>query len=377
MSKIRIKLIFNGRFPSEKADSLFAVLDARSFASEGVSVEVVVPRRFGHKKDPFEFYGIKEKIELKYLPVIDLYFLPLPKSFAYFVGILSFSLSCFVYAIFSSDQNDIFYSNEILPIFPISFLRKTFYEMHDYPESKKGFFGMMIRRISKILIHNSWKTKKAIEEFGLNPNKIITLPNAVSLKEFDIATNKEQARNILNLPLNKKIVVYTGHFYSWKGVDLLALAGQDLSQYEFYFVGGNPKSVLEYKAKFTSPNLHFLGYRPHKEIPIWQKSADCLVIPNTAKEDISKYYTSPMKLFEYMASGVPIVASSIPSIMEIVSEKEVTFFEPDNKESLKDKIVRVLQDIEGMRELTTNARNKVQNYTWEKRAKKIIKFIYE
>jgi glycosyltransferase involved in cell wall biosynthesis len=155
------------------------------------------------------------------------------------------------------------------------------------------------------------------------------------------------------------------------------LAGQDLSQYEFYFVGGNPKSVLEYKAKFTSPNLHFLGYRPHKEIPIWQKSADCLVIPNTAKEDISKYYTSPMKLFEYMASGVPIVASSIPSIMEIVSEKEVTFFEPDNKESLKDKIVRVLQDIEGMRELTTNARNKVQNYTWEKRAKKIIKFIYE
>jgi glycosyltransferase involved in cell wall biosynthesis len=54
---------------------------------------------------------------------------------------------------------------------------------------------------------------------------------------------------------------------------------------------------------------------------MWQKAADALVLPNTAKEDISKYYTSPMKLFEYMASRRPIVATNIPSITEIINEE--------------------------------------------------------
>lgn len=377
MFNSRIKLIFNGRFPSEKADSLFAILDAKSFAKAGLEIEMLVPRRLDRKGDPFEFYGVEKSFVVKYLPVFDLYFLPIPKTLAYFIGIVSFSLSCFVYGLFFSRKNDIFYSNEIIPIFPLTCFRKTFYEMHDYPESKKTLFGIMLRMISKILIHNSWKTKKAIEEFNLNAERIITLPNAVSLQEFDISIDKNVARNKLQLPINKKIVVYTGHFYSWKGVDLMASVAQNLSQYEFYFIGGNPKAVTEYQSKFNSQNLHFLGFKPHKEIPLWQKCADCLVLPNTAKEDISKYYTSPMKLFEYMASRVPIVASSIPSIMEIVSQNEVIFFEPDNEKSLSEKIELALNNIQICEKLVKNARMKVEQYTWEMRAQKIIDFINE
>ncbi len=374
---MKIKLIFNGRFPSEKADSLFAILDAKSFVEKGVDVEIIVPRRLGRKSDAFGFYSLADFCKIKYLPIIDLYFLPIPKFISYFVGIGSFAISCLLYAIFNSRNDEYFYSNEIIPLYPVSFIRKTFYEMHDYPESKKGLFAFMIKRMNKILIHNRWKTDRAVGEFGINKNKIITLPNAVSIQEFDLAVTREQARAKLDLPLDKKIVVYTGHFYSWKGVDILAQSASKMPQYDFYFIGGNPSAVGQYKAKYKYKNMHFLGFKPHKDIPIWQKSADCLVLPNTAKEDISKFYTSPMKLFEYMASGVPIVASKIPSIEEIVSSNEVKFFEPDDVESLTNAIDNILQNENSANVLAKNARVKVNNYTWQVRAKKIIEFINE
>ena len=84
-----------------------------------------------------------------------------------------------------------------------------------------------------------------------------------------------------------------------------------------------------------------------------------------------------MKLFEYMASGVPIIASQIPSIEEIVSDNEVKFFEPDNVESLINAIDNILQDQDSAKKLAKNARVKVNDYTWRIRAQKIIKFINE
>lgn len=374
---MKINLIFHGRFPSEKADSLFAILDAKSFVDQGVQVDIIVPRRLGRRSDVFGFYGLNDFCKIKYLPILDLYILPIPKFISYFVGIGSFAISCLIYSIFNSKKDEYFYSNEIVPLYPVSFIRKTFYEMHDYPESKKGIFARMITRMDKILIHNRWKTDRVITEFGINKNKIITLPNAVSVEEFDIQISRQQARQMLGLPLDKKIVVYTGHFYSWKGVDLLAQTASKMPQYDFYFIGGNPHAVEQYRAKFNHINMHFLGFKPHREIPIWQKSADCLVLPNTAKEDISKYYTSPMKLFEYMASGVPIVASQIPSIEEIVSDFEVKFFEPDSEESLTNAIDNILQNKDSANNLAKNARVKVNDYTWRIRAKKIINFINE
>lgn len=371
----KIRFIFHGRMPSEKADSLFAINDAKSFSDLGIELEMLVPRRIGIKGDVGKFYGLEVNFPIKYLPVIDGFALGLPRGFAYFITIISFSISCFIYSLF--DNKSVYYSNEILPLFAISYFRKTFYEMHDYPESKKGIFGIMVRRISKILIHNRWKMYKAIGEFALDKNKIISIPNAVNLEQFDIKLSKRDARQKLGLSDQTNIVVYTGHFYSWKGADLLALTAENFGNVEFYFVGGSINDVEDFKQKYKSKNLHFVGFKPHSEIPLWQKSADCLVLPNTAKEDISKYYTSPMKLFEYMASGVPIVASKIPSIEEIVSSNEVVFFEPDDKQSLIDKINQVLQNPNESNKLTVNARNKVEDYTWDKRAKKIIDFIYE
>ena len=105
------------------------------------------------------------------------------------------------------------------------------------------------------------------------------------------------------------------------------------------------------------------------------KAADVLVLPNSGKEKISRIYTSPLKMFEYMAAGVPIVASDLPSIREVLSEKTAFLFEADDARDLAEKIEMVLENKEGAGERARKALKEVKKYNWEERAGKILDFV--
>ncbi|MBI2053858.1 MAG: glycosyltransferase family 4 protein, partial [Candidatus Staskawiczbacteria bacterium] len=164
--------------------------------------------------------------------------------------------------------------------------------------------------------------------------------------------------------------------FKWKGVDTLTETLGYLGDFLFLFIGGAERK--------QTANALFLGHKAHKEIPLYLKAADVLVLPNPAtlssgagkKEvKISKYYTSPLKLFEYMASQRPIVASDLPSIREILDEKSAVFFEPGDSEKLGQGIKKIINDENLAKSISVKALEKVREYTWEKRAKKILAFI--
>ena len=116
------------------------------------------------------------------------------------------------------------------------------------------------------------------------------------------------------------------------------------------------------------PRITFVPHQPLDKIPLYQKAADVLVLPNTAKEEASRVETSPVKLFEYLASSRPIVASDIPSIRDIVSEREVFFAQPDDGESFARVIVEALS---GDPDRSRAALSLAENSSWEERAKNI------
>lgn len=377
MKSKQMFLIFHGRFPSEKAASLFAGKSAEAFAKEGVDVTLVVPRRLGRiKADPYQYFSLEKNFKIKYLPTIDLFSIPFLKRFAFRVSLIFFSFTTLGF-IFGAGKikYSIIYSNETLPLMFLSFFSKNcFYEMHDFPEKKKYFYKDLFGRVKGIIVHNRWKMENIKSEFKVPEEKLFYEPNAVDLVDFDIDISKEEAREKLGLPKDKKIVVYTGHLYGWKGTDTLAKASKLLNDVLVYFVGGTSEDIDRYQDKYESHNIVFAGNKKHSEIPLWQKSADLLVIPNSAREPIGKFYTSPMKLFEYMASRVPILASRVPAIEELVDDNSAFFFEPDNEEDLKNKIEIALG--ENSREhKATSAYNKVLEFTWQKRAGRIIKFL--
>jgi len=116
-------------------------------------------------------------------------------------------------------------------------------------------------------------------------------------------------------------------------------------------------------------------FRPHDEIALWLKSADVLVLPNTGRQKVSLYYTSPMKLFEYMASGTPIVASSLPSILEILNKSNAVTVEPDNPKALAQGIEMIMNNKAFGGQIAGQAEKDVGGYTWLARADKITHYL--
>lgn len=386
---MKILYINGARVPTERAHGLQIMKMCESFAlqtrgtdAEKNSVELWAPRRFNYtKQDPFEYYGMKRSFLIKKVPCIDL--IPLTKflgPLALWITELSFLLLVFCYLSFV--KADAIYTRDKFVAFLLSFFVKDiFFETHDVPS---GIFFLRFRNLRGIIAITQ-NLKNEFVKHGISAERILVAPDGVSLNEFDIKETQEECRQKLGLPLDKKIVLYTGHFYPWKGVDVLLKAAYNFQVFKvsnfqntiFIFVGGTDNDLAKYDTQYAIYNIQnarFIGHRPHKEIPYWLKSADVLILPNSAKYVISKYWTSPMKLFEYMASGRPIVASRLPSLREILNKNNTKFAEADGPESLARAIHWTLDHAEESMRLAARAREDVQMYTWEKRAEKICQF---
>ena len=102
-------------------------------------------------------------------------------------------------------------------------------------------------------------------------------------------------------------------------------------------------------------------------------AADVLVLPNKPMSRLSTHHTSPLKLFEYMAARRPIVASDLPSIREIVDDDSAVLVPACDPQELAGGLTRALNGGPEMAKLVAQARRKVARYSWDERAKHVLK----
>ena len=131
------------------------------------------------------------------------------------------------------------------------------------------------------------------------------------------------------------------------------------------------------KIKLDESPLLLLTATEYKMMPHYLASADLLLLPNKKGDPVSEFYTSPMKLFEYMASGVPIVASNICSLREVLEENSAFIFEPNNPSDMARVIKFAIGNEIESKKRADNAKELSKEYAWNKRAEKIIGFIKE
>lgn len=365
-----MKLIYiaNVRMPTEKAHGVQIVKTCEAFSLKSIDTQLIVPWRFNRlKEDTFEYYNIRGRFKITKIPSFDLVCFG---RTGFWIQSLSFSLFVFFYLFFK--KTDIIYSRDETPLFGLLFFKKRiFWEAHT--NRYNYFVKSLIKRCAGIVAITDGLKDFYVNK-GILPNKIIVVPDGIDLADFSNKLDKISIRKELGLPMDKKIALYVGRLDGWKGVETFLEASKILPEnIKAVIIGGEPQQISRLKKEYEE--VVFLGFLPYRELAKNQKAADVLIIPNTGKDEISAKFTSPLKLFAYMASGRPIVASNLPSLREVLNDENACFFEADNAQSLASSIVSLLNDEEKQDKISEQSLRDIIKYSWNCRAQKIMSFI--
>jgi glycosyltransferase involved in cell wall biosynthesis len=253
-------------------------------------------------------------------------------------------------------------------------------ENHNYiiPPDLKKIFKLSKSKYFRGVVIISKQLKESHLKEGIPEEKIIILDDAVDINKFNLVIdNKKKIREVLKLPLDKIILMYTGNLKEGRGLETIIKAAKYLKKddYAFLIIGGSNNEIKRWKYlinnKGINADITFLGFKKNNLIPIYLKSADILLAPYSLKCPTVKWM-SPIKLFEYMASKVPIIASEVTRIKEVCENGECLLFKVDNSKDLAEKIRILLLDQIMQEKLTQNAFNKATEFTYKKRCEKII-----
>ncbi len=371
---MKLLYIANIRFPTERAHGIQIAQMCNAFAGQGVEVELVVQRRVNVlSENVFTYYDLPKSFRITELSTID----TLQYAWSGFMGKASYIIQTVTYAIhvfwYAQGRKELIYSRDETLLYLLSFFFESYaYEIH---APKWNFITKRVVKKAKILFPISRGLKDFYIEQGVAPKKLCVAADAVDIHQFDIQNSRNECRKRLDLPLDKYIVLYAGHLYKRKGAFTVAESAALLSHDTLVaLVGGTEYEIPEFIDRFGGDErISILGPKPHRDIPYYLRAADVLVLPNSGKDADASTYTSPMKLFEYMASGTPIVASDVPSLREILDEETAYFFTPDDPISLAQVLGRVALEKNDAATRAVKARERVSAYSWENRAKNILK----
>ena len=160
--------------------------------------------------------------------------------------------------------------------------------------------------------------RKEIAALGVAPEAIARMPMAVNLGRFHPGVDGLPARERLGLE-GRFVIGYVGTLSGWHGLKLLREVARRLNAagappFAFVIVGGEGRKLEENREEVAREGLadqvRYVGSVPHEEVPGLIRAMDAAVIPDTT------YWSSPAKLFEYMACGVPVLAPDYPAIRD-------------------------------------------------------------
>ncbi len=372
---MKIVAISGSQVPSNAANSLQTMKAAHALTQIGHDVTLIVPfsgQSVGDNNwnDLAHYYGLQNEFQIEYLPSASrrLFFLSAVRRAKML-------------------KPDLLYAWP-LPSAVMGLMNgmPVILELHDLPSGRVGPLWFRYFRDFKgkkrITLITSALKDALSERYGdaFRNSDVVLAPNGVEPERFNALPDQVTARKNLGLK-EAPTVVCTGHLYSGRGVDLfihLAKTFQDKG-IQFVWAGGKPADVEIWTKQAESlPTLNFCGFIPNTQLPTYQAAADVLLMPYSREIGISSgagnsaHVSSPMKMFEYLATGRAILASDLPVFHEVLNEKNAVFCPPEDIAAWEKSLEYLLDNPGKRQELSVQAQLDAQRYSWTERARRIL-----
>ncbi|MEO8358186.1 MAG: glycosyltransferase family 4 protein [Chloroflexota bacterium] len=367
---MKILSIAGSTIPSDTANSLQVMKACQALVQIGHEVTLVVPGSKNTSVDLQKHYGLQTDFPIEWLSSSS------RRMFTWDSVRRARALKAdVVYSWFP--QSAVFGLLRGLPVV---------FEIHIQPT---GFFGPLWHRAfaklpgRKRLVSITRALVDILERDFHLPfpvDKVVIAPNGVDLERFASLPDPVTARRQIGLR-EAPTIMCTGHLYAGRGADLFLALARTRTSANFVWVGGRPEDIEIWKQRAETngiSNITFTGFIPNRNLPIYQAAADILLMPysrsimGSSGTADSAAVASPMKMFEYMASGRAIASAYLPVISEVLNENNAVFCKPDDINSWKSALERLLQDENLRNQLGRQARHEAQGYTWTARAQRIM-----
>jgi len=377
MPKILYYLTFSN-IPSQKANSVQSMQMCQAFSSLTDDLSLFCKKGDVETNNIFEYYGISDcfhvhSVSVPRIRIID--------KLYYAVAIVS--------QLRKRKDATVVYSRDQFVTGVLCFLKPTAYqivlEVHAPPHNR--FWRWWIKRtlysgkLSYIVAISEALAGKYRELFSDFPtNRILVAHDAASdideLHDGDLV-DPEFSRK------HRHRIGYVGSLRPGKGMELIHQLAALMPEHEFHVVGGDDDAVRTWKNKVNHPNLIFHGFISPSRTGECIAQFDVLLAPyqpvvlvGNDDVDISQWM-SPLKIFEYMKSGKPIVASNLSVLREVLEHgRNALLAEATDPNEWRDNIVRILIDDQLRTAICRNAYEDFRaNHTWERRAEFILENI--
>jgi glycosyltransferase involved in cell wall biosynthesis len=380
----RLVLVANARLPSQRAQSLQVAQVAGAFARAGVSTTLLHARRRDTPpvRDPDELWGYyalpagprPELVAAPNLDWIDL----VPRALQYLPARLqeqSFSRRAAALV-----QRD--FPGAWVLVRELECARRlvragraaVFLEIHRVPggRTRRRWLREAAAGVAG-LVAISGGVREDLLALGVPAQDLVVEHDGFESTRFDSLPTREEARRKLGLPAQGPVVVYTGGLLHWKGVDLLVEAARELPEVTFAIAGGMDADLraLQERARGLA-HLRCDGFQAPERVALYLAAGDVGVVPNRSRPAISARYTSPLKVFEAQAAGLPLVVSDLASLREILSEEQALFVAPDDPRALARGLRELLADPGRRRAMGAALREHAGEHSWDARARRLL-----
>ena len=370
----RILYVFPEPLPLAKARSIQVINTVHALAQAGVAVDFAyVPVR--GIPDPFPCYGLLRPQNVRLIPLSRGLPYPLHR-----LGLHSNKLFLHRLIAWLKQSNNSGLAPQVVMVRHLKLANSlllhfddlpVLYEAHEIfadaaPASKKE----QVRQMEKAVLFRAKQSIAITGELGRLLREryeleydLPVLPSATTLPETLPSKDWAQA---------SQHIVYAGSLYEWKGAQDLVAAAAWLPGCRITLLGGETHRIRELQ-QTISPNgaeVVFTGHISHAEATSKLAHACIAILPN--REGSVSAFTSPLKLFEYMAAGCAIVATDLPVFKEVLGEQDALWVKPGEPTSLASAIATLAQAPALAQRLGENVRRLALSYSWDARAHRLI-----